>query len=330
MKKGFVIRSLTVAASVSLMLVASRASAAPPLKIMPLGDSNTQGISYATGAYRTRLWQDFGSDPNRVEFIGSRSSGPAELGSKRHEGHSGFTIATTSSFHENITNNIAQYLSPTVNPDIILMMIGTNDINFNYRVDEAPARLDRLIAKISNLSTGLKPNAKLIVANLPPIDDAHNNFRTSPTDFSANARIMAFNAAIPGVVAAHRARGERVYFADINSALALSDIFDGLHPTAEGYNKLGDAWYAAILSVPEPNGLLLVFIAAATLGIAPSRAQRRLRGDSTGLLLGELADKARRRHVGLFHGVDELHRINAGKVQQYEPAAHRVGVRAFQ
>jgi hypothetical protein len=208
-----------------------------------------------------------------VEFVGSRSSGPAELGSKRHEGHSGFTIANTSFFHENITNNIARYLGPTINPDIILMMIGTNDINFNYRVDEAPARLDRLITRISDLSTGLKPNAKLIVANLPPIDDAHNNFRTSPTDFSANARIMAFNAAIPGIVAAHRARGERVYFADINSRLTASDIFDGLHPTVEGYNKLGDAWYSAILSVPEPSGLLLVFIAVATLGVATSRVK---------------------------------------------------------
>lgn len=276
MNKCFVVRSLILAASVSLVLAAHPASSAPPLKIMPLGDSNTAGTSYARGAYRTKLWQDFGSDPNRVEFVGSTGNSlPLELGSKRHEGHSGYTIAfappSYSFGFSNITDNIARYLGPTMNPDIILMMIGTNDINRNYLVDAAPARLDHLIALISDLSTGLKPNAKLIVSNLPPIDDAHNNFRSSPTDFSANARIMAFNAAIPGIVAAHRARGERVYFADINSALALSDIFDGLHPTAEGYNKLGDAWYSAILSVPEPSGLLLAFMVIATWGIAASR-----------------------------------------------------------
>lgn len=282
MKKCFVVRSLTLAASVSLILVTNSLGSASPLKIMPLGDSNTDG--FPNGAYRTRLWQNFGSDPNRAEFVGSLSSGPASLGSKRHEGHSGFTIAfappSFSLGFSNITDNIAQYLGPTTNPDIILMMIGTNDINRDYLVDEAPARLDHLIALISDLSTGLKPNAKLIVGNLPPINDTRNRFRSTPTDFSANARIMAYNATIPGIVGAHRARGERVFFADVNSALTLSDIVDGLHPTVPGYNKLGDAWYSAILSVPEPSGLLLAFIVIATWGIAPSRVRGRYRCDS--------------------------------------------------
>ena len=249
-----------------LLTTAPSGSHAAPLKIMPLGDSNTSGTYYARGAYRLQLWKDFGSDINHMEFVGSTGYPlPAELGSKRHEGHSGYTIAAATVGAGNITDNIARWLGPTMNPDIILMMIGTNDINYQYRVNEAPARLDHLISLISNLSTGLKPNAHLIVANLPPIDDSHNNFRSTPTDFSANNRINAFNAMVPGLVAQHRALGERVYFADINSALTTTDIFDGLHPTAAGYDKIGHAFFNAIRAIPEPSTALLTLVAHAIL-----------------------------------------------------------------
>jgi hypothetical protein len=236
---------------------------AAALKIMPLGDSNTSGPAWARGTYRLQLWKDFGSDINRVEFVGSTGYPlPAELGSKRHEGHSGFTIAAAPTGYGNITDNIPTWLGPNMNPDIILMMIGTNDINYQYRVDEAPARLDHLITLISDLDTGLKPNTYLVVGSLPPINDTNNNFRSTPTDYSANARVDAFNATLPGIVATHIARGERVYFAEINAALTVADIADGLHLTAAGYDKIGDAFYNAILSlpIPEPNTLLLSLI----------------------------------------------------------------------
>ncbi len=239
---------------------------AAALKIMPLGDSNTSGPTWARGTYRLQLWKDFGSDINRIEFVGSTGYPlPAELGSKRHEGHSGFTIAAAPIGYGNITDNIATWLGPTMNPDIILMMIGTNDINYQYRVDEAPARLDHLISLISDLGTGLKPSAYLVVASLPPINDTTNNFRSTPTDYSANARVNAFNATLPGIVADHFARGERVYFADINAALTVADIADGLHLTAAGYDKIGNAFYNAILAlpVPEPSTFFVALIAIA-------------------------------------------------------------------
>lgn len=265
---------VALCAQVALAFLLSSDLSAAPLKIMPLGDSNTSGTYYARGSYRLKLWQDFGSDIARLEFVGSTGYPlPAELGSKFHEGHSGYTIAASPIGAGNITDNIGFYLNSTRNPDIILMMIGTNDINYNYLVDEAPARLAHLISLISDLSTGLKPAAKLIVGNLPPIDDSHNNFRSSPTDYSANARVMAFNSAIPGLVAQHRARGEQVYFADINSALTVADIFDGLHLTVQGYDKLGDAWYAAIMALPEPDGLPQMLVVVTVLGLAFQRGK---------------------------------------------------------
>jgi hypothetical protein len=265
---------VALGAEVALVLLLSSDLSAVPLKVMPLGDSNTSGTYYARGSYRLRLWQDFGSDITRLEFVGSTGYPlPAELGSKFHEGHSGYTIAASPIGYGNITDKIGFYLNSTRNPDIILMMIGTNDINYNHRVAEAPARLDHLISLISDLSTGLKPTARLIVGSLPPIDDSHNNFRSSPTDYTANARVTAFNAAIPGIVAQHRARGERVYFADLNAKLTVADIFDGLHLTVEGYNKLGDAWYGAITALPEPRQLPQLLAVLMVLGIAVHRGR---------------------------------------------------------
>jgi lysophospholipase L1-like esterase len=250
-----------------LLLIFSAASSneAAPLVIMPLGDSNTVGTANGPGAYRTRLWQNFGSDPSRMTFTGSQQSGPAELGSKLHEGHSGYTIAAAPVGFGNLTDFIGGYLDPRKRPDAILLMIGTNDMNLNYQVDQAPARLDFLISRISDLSTGLKPNAKLYVASVPPIDDARNQFRTG-SDTMANERVLTFNAAIPGIVAAHRARGERVHFVDVYSELTLADIDDGLHPGAAGYAKIGDAFYRAI-TLPEPGGLVhLCVVIAAFIG----------------------------------------------------------------
>ena len=245
-------RLATGLAAVLLVVTVAGWCMAAPLVIMPLGDSNTSGTPKATGAYRTKLWQNFGSDPARVAFLGTRQSGPPELGDQLHEGHSGFTIAAAPVGLGNLTDNIGSYLGRRKNPDVILLMIGTNDVNLDYQVDEAPARLDQLISQISDLATGLKPQAKLFVANAPPIDDVHNQFRTG-TDTMANSRAIAFNATIPGIVAAHRARSELVYFVDVNRELTLADVDDGLHPTPVGFDKIGDAFYRAIVGVPEPN-----------------------------------------------------------------------------
>lgn len=236
-------------------LFATAADSAP-LVVMPVGDSNTVGTANSPGAYRTRLWQNFGSDPTRISFTGTQESGPFELGNKFHEGHSGFTIATAPVGFGGITENIAGYFGSRRNPDLVLLMIGTNDINLNFEVEQAPARLDHLIGRILEL----RPKVKVLVASVPPINDARNQFRTG-NDFMANSRVQAFNAAIPALVAARQANGQNVQFVDVYKTLTIADIEDGLHPTRAGFDKIGDAFYRAIVGVPEPGAALLVLMA---------------------------------------------------------------------
>ena len=96
-----------------------------------------------------------------------------------------------------LTDSVSGYLNPRVIPDIILLMIGTNDINRQFQVDQAPAKLDHLISLISDRSTGLRPNTKLIVSSILPIDDKHNQFAWPGADPNRNQDVDIFNATIP-------------------------------------------------------------------------------------------------------------------------------------
>ncbi len=238
------------ACAIFLLAVAAATASAEPLKIMPLGDSITNGYPDG-GGYRTKLWQRFGSSADNVDFLGSQQNGPAALGDKNHEGHNAYTIAYVPGAPGSIDQNIAAWLNASVNPDIILLMIGTNDIDRNYQVATAPDRLSQLIGKICDL----KPDATLIVASIAPFANS-----------TKNALAVTYNAAIPGVVSTHRSQGEDVYFFDMYGQLSTSDLLsDGIHPNAAGYDKMGDAWYAAIQSIPEPGSMALLISAGAAV-----------------------------------------------------------------
>ena len=194
------------------------------VRIMPLGASITDGFA-TPGGYRTGLWRRLASGGYTVDFVGSATNGPASLGDHDHEGHSGWRI-------DQIDANVAGWLRAT-NPHVVLLHVGTNDVSQNYRLANAPARLSGLIDKIQLNA----PGVELFVAQIAP--------SSNPTN---EARIRAFNAAIPGVLSG---KGPRVHLVDMHSVVSVSDLADGTHPTAAGYDKMAAAWYSALRSVPN-------------------------------------------------------------------------------
>src|SRR6201990_3588448 len=102
------------------------------VRVMPLGDSITEGTQVPGGS-RIGLWQRFTSNGYRVDFVGSQFNGPANLGDHDHEGHPGWRI-------DQIDANIVGWLQ-TYTPHTVLLHIGTNDILQNYNVSSAPSRL---------------------------------------------------------------------------------------------------------------------------------------------------------------------------------------------
>ncbi len=194
-------------------------TAGPPIRIMPLGDSNTTGT--VGGGYRSDLWQLLATDGIAVDFVGSNTGGPALLPDKNHEGHGGWTIAR-------IDQHATAWLR-TYRPDLVLLQIGTNDMRTGADAAGAPDRLAALLDRI----LAAAPQAYVMVASIPPIRDAEQE-----------RRAQAFNAAVPGMAAAR----DRVMYVDVYGAVHQPyDFADNVHPTWGGYSKIALRWYGAII-----------------------------------------------------------------------------------
>ncbi|HEX6470960.1 MAG TPA: GDSL-type esterase/lipase family protein [Streptosporangiaceae bacterium] len=207
---------------------AARAESNGGVRVMPLGDSITDGLT-VPGGYRIGLWQKFVAGGFTVDFVGSLSNGPAQLGDHDHEGHSGWRI-------DQIDANIVNWLR-TSNPHTILLHIGTNDIIQNVNLSGAPARLGTLLDHITSTS----PDAEVFVATIIPLAGADSAVRT-------------FNAAIPDLVRTRANAGKHVHLVDMFPALTTADLADGVHPNAGGYAKMANVWFSALQSVPGSIG----------------------------------------------------------------------------
>ncbi|MEU7914498.1 cellulose binding domain-containing protein [Microbispora bryophytorum] len=228
------IRRLTTALlTVTVLAIApavAHAESNGGVRVMPLGDSITEGTQ-VPGGYRIGLWQRLAAGRYTIDFVGSQYNGPGNLGDHDHEGHPGWRI-------DQIDANINGWLRNST-PRTVLLHIGTNDVLQNYNVSGAPQRLSTLIDHI----TAAAPNADVFVATIIPLSNS-----------GQEAAARNFNSAIPGIVQSKVNSGKHVHLVDMHSKLTTGDLIDGIHPTANGYDKMAAAWYAALQSVPGSIG----------------------------------------------------------------------------
>ncbi|MBI3880830.1 MAG: tandem-95 repeat protein [Verrucomicrobia bacterium] len=227
----------TTSAAASVSVLTNGAT----VKVMPLGDSITDGFT-SPGGYRVRLWTNLGAAGLSVNFVGSETNGPPELGDTDHEGHSGYLIGPgvpTNTLHS--LYEFADTWLSNAQPDVVLLLIGANDMVNDYDVTNAPARLGGLLDKIYTNS----PNAHVIVSSLTPFDDTD----TAWTEAARYVKSRDFNAQLPDLVATKQAAGRRISFMDGAKSITRYDLVDGIHPSTNGYANLGDFWYAALLPV---------------------------------------------------------------------------------
>ena len=194
------------------------------LRLMPLGDSITAGYLSSTGdGYRGPLFTTLSGQVGTLNFVGSQFDGT--MADPNNEGHFGDEI--------NAIAGLATGELNTYRPNIITLHIGSNDLNNNYDVSTAPTRLAALIDQI----VAAEPDATVLVAQLIPNANA-----------TVEARIVTYNAAIPAIVQARASKGEHVFVVSMSS-LTTADLHDGLHPNDTGYQKMANAWDAAIKQV---------------------------------------------------------------------------------
>jgi lysophospholipase L1-like esterase len=223
-------RSLCLVLSV-LAGLAGIASAAPPIRVMPVGDSITYGSS-VNGGYRLPLYDLLTNSGYNVDFIGSQTGNSTGMADPDHEGHGGWRI-------DQIDSILLDVLRNEDDPDVLLLLIGTNDFGQNYDQANATNRLDALIEKIATN----RPFCKIVVANLLERGEPNN------TEIQTE-----FNPAVPFIVSNHAARGQQVYFDDLRSAVPVADMPDNLHPGALGYAKMATNWFGVITNHFSPFG----------------------------------------------------------------------------
>ena len=230
------------------------------LKIMPLGDSNTVGVN-TYGGYRTKLYDNLVGHQYLIDFVGleitcgdpsgfcitTRSEMPcstnAEIPFDRdHEGHSGATTTTIiRGVHPKILPD--DWLTDSL-PDVILLMIGTNDISLG---ETAAATANRLSSLISIIRTEL-PDVHIVLSTIPPRN------LDLPGQAAYQAETIAYNALLPDLVDFWNGFGVRVTLVDGFSALTPSSVHfcDALHMNDAGFEALADVWTQAF-PVADPE-----------------------------------------------------------------------------
>ncbi|GAA2011522.1 SGNH/GDSL hydrolase family protein [Catenulispora yoronensis] len=229
--------SATTTAAAATANAAVPNAAATSLRLMPLGDSITWGVGSSTGnSYRGALWDDLSAEGHALDFVGTGRNGT--MSDPDNEGHSGYRIDQISALADASVDHRR--------PNVITLEIGTNDLNQNYQVSTAPARLKTLIDQL----TADAPDATVLVGSV-----------IVSTNSVEEPNRGAFNQQIPGIVQTEQAAGKHVRYVDM-SALTAADLSDALHPNDGGYKKMADAFNGGIqaadaagwLKAPAPTG----------------------------------------------------------------------------
>ncbi|ODR92733.1 GDSL-type esterase/lipase family protein [Sinorhizobium alkalisoli] len=205
------------------------------LSILPLGDSITYGVIGSTtdtesGGYRKFMLDHLGALNVHVDFVGSLANGPADMEDRDHEGHRGWTL--------NQLNDIDESVLATTALDAVLLIAGTND----SRTDSVQTMIQDLRDLLLSM-TAADPDVTVFVGSIPPV-------RVGQQSQARADKVDAYNDAMPALIEELAALGLNVVFVDMRG-LTQDDITappldSGLHPTAEGYEKIAAYWLQAL------------------------------------------------------------------------------------
>jgi len=196
------------------------------VKIMPLGDSITMGAD--NNGYRKPLYFLLADWGYVTDFVGILSDG--DFPDREHEGHWGWTADMV------LAGIYAWTLADQ--PDIVLMHLGTNDIDFGDSVASTITELGQIIDKIRSIN----PGVIILLAQIIP-----------STGISYSERIFELNSEIPGLAQEKTSAQSPIIVVDqwtgFYPATDLGD--DGEHPNASGNQKMAQKWFDVLTTVLE-------------------------------------------------------------------------------
>ena len=229
---GFMMKSAILRYFILLgILSASAISCSAAVRIMPLGDSITEGISGSSNdtGYRRTLYRQLTSAGFDVDFVGSCAHGTVTDFDRDHEGHGGWRA-----------NQIRDYIPTWLNDnpaDIILLHIGTNDI---WHDEQAPSEIAAEINDIlNNIDTFETENNTHITVVLAQIIN-----RSPDSPAQALADTASLNTEIANLCTSRAANGDDLVLIDMYNTLTYpDDLADSAHPNDYGYMKMANKWF---------------------------------------------------------------------------------------
>ena len=209
------------------------------IKIMPVGDSITNGDG-DPGGYRKHLYDSLTKKGYKIDMVGPNGKDSASNGGinydDNHAGFSGYQIKEVpgwgqqqggrGSLYNELKNNSAV---KKAQPDIILLMIGTNDLTANRSMDACASDLR---AVLDYMLSEIPSGGVIFLASVPE----HTAYGGNPQE------IASYNSTVKKV--AEEYKDKNVIFADVHGCLdGMNDISnDQLHPNSGGYKKIGYFW----------------------------------------------------------------------------------------
>lgn len=140
-------------------------------------------------------------------------------------------------------------------PDLIVLMVGTND-SINSYAAVSPSVFKRNLLKLVNLTQA--KGIKILLVETPPAYEAYLRKRHKPKFFdvkSANERLRAINTIITSIAEDKKVPLVKIYdlLAPVTGKVgclirnrANCKTEDGVHPTPKGYKLIAKAVYDAI------------------------------------------------------------------------------------
>ena len=231
------IRSPKVSSNTSSQLTKYQIKEATKVKIMPLGDSLTQGGQHNTSAYRGYLSTMLKEGGHNSIFVGCHkwSYEGIKDGNWMHSGFGGATVKSLSNELESMKD---------CNPDIILLMIGRNDNTKGISAEKTVQDMEELLI---NKLYEMFPDVHIFLANPPP-DRMYNGAETLN---NSDIVMRDFLPAYRQLVEDKKAQGSKIDFVEMTAettGIVWQDFTadDFVHPLPEGYEKLAKCWYDAI------------------------------------------------------------------------------------
>lgn len=222
---------------VSFFMLTAFASA--QIKIMPLGDSITRGVTNLTpvdsdSGYRVDLDRLLDAASVNFDFVG-RLSNPTNGATfdANHEGHNGRRA-------DQLLAEMTTILNTNV-PDIVLLHVGTNDVSNGDANSSTVLEISQIVDAIKNKNA----NTKIILASLVPRTDSQ----------ALDDNTTALNSLIEDLVQSKRSAGVKIWYAGMNEIFKANsnwatDYFtapDGVHPNDAGYGIMAQVWRDLIL-----------------------------------------------------------------------------------